>query len=373
MKNTFIYPIAFLSILLLVACGNKQVEKKKPLRPVVYEVVKYEGDVIQRTFSGTASSYKVVNLSFRNSGRIVRLNMKLGQTVKKGDVLAELDNVQANLSYESAKANLASAESQWKTTELNFDRVKALYEKGGTSLSNYEQAKNSFRSAKSSYESAQQNVKNERERIQFGYIYAPQNGTISRVDAEIDENISAGQAVGVLNVSGDMIVEIGVPEGLINAIQTDMETTISFPALNNPKGAGNTSFKGKVLEVAQAVSNTAVYPVKVGIQNPSSLIKSGMAANVAFQIGEKQQNAFLVVPAKGVGEDSYGRFVFVLEEEQKEGETEKRSAFARKAYIEIGPLNQGYFQIISGLVEGQKIAVAGLQTLLDGQQVKLSK
>ena len=90
-----------------------------------------------------------------------------------------------------------------------------------------------------------------------------------------------------------------------------------------------------------------------------------MAANVTFDFGDREaSNTTLVVPANAVGEDSNGRFVFLIE-----GEGE--SAKVKKQAISIGDLTTEGFEIQSGLTLGQKIATAGLQTLLDGQEVKL--
>ena len=90
-----------------------------------------------------------------------------------------------------------------------------------------------------------------------------------------------------------------------------------------------------------------------------------MAANVRFELSDGNGgNQALVVPAHAVGEDSEGRFVFLI---QGEGEQAK----VKKQRITIGNLSSEGFEIKSGLKAGQKIATAGLQTLLDGQAVKL--
>ena len=89
-----------------------------------------------------------------------------------------------------------------------------------------------------------------------------------------------------------------------------------------------------------------------------------MAAKVTF-LFNAYENKAIVIPAKAVGEDSKGRFVFLIEE--KEG----GKAFVKKQYIEIGSLQPHGFEVKNGLILGQKIAVAGLQTLLEGQEVKL--
>lgn len=346
--------------ILLCSCGGKEEATKKVLRPVKFQEVGFLGGQKVRTFSGTAQTDKIINLSFRSSGIIVVFDMKLGQKVKKRQLLAKLDNVASRLSYEQAVTTLNSAASQMNTAKLSLNRVRALYEKGSSALSDFEAAKNSFKTAEESYESAKRGVDIQAEQIQYGFIYAPEDGTIASISAEVDENVQAGQTVAVLNSGTDMEISLGIPESVINGVTPDMEVEVAFSALANEK------FRGRVTEVAPSVdANTSTYPVRVVVTNPSDAIKSGMAANVTFDFGDQKANTnILVVPTHAVGEDSNGRFVFLVEDK---GEV----ATVKKHPITIGSLSTEGFEVINGLSAGQKIAVAGLQTLLDGQEVKL--
>ncbi|MEM6262063.1 MAG: efflux RND transporter periplasmic adaptor subunit [Bacteroidota bacterium] len=349
-------------LLFMSACGSEEVVQEKVVRPVRYQQVGLGGAANERTFSGSAQTDMVVNLSFRSSGIITEFNMKLGQKVRKGTLLAKLDNVQARLSYESSLASLNSAKSQMNTAKLNLDRIRELYEKGSSSLSDYENAKNGYRTALAGYESAKRSVDIQNEQVKYGYLYAPENGVIASVNAELDENVGAGQLIAVLNAGNTMEIAIGLPETFINKVEKGMKVNIKFAALNGQ------DFQGRVSEVSPAVNQgTATYPVKVEVLNATSDIKSGMAANVTFDFAEKKLTASnsLIIPAKAVGEDSKGNFVFLVE--QQEGST----AIIKKHHIEVGPLTSQGFEVKQGLQEGQKIATAGLQTLLDGQEVTL--
>lgn len=350
----FFIPLFFMS------CGEDKKEEKPPLRPVAFQEVALLGGEATRTFSGTANTDKVINLSFRSNGIITEFNLKIGQSIKKGQLLAKLDNVQSRLNYENSLSSLNSAQSQMNTAKLSLNRVRSLYEKGSTSLSDYEAAKNSHRTAVASYESAQRSVAIQQEQIRYGYLYAPEDGVIAQVTAEIDENVTSGQNIAVLNAGTDMEIALGLPENVINQVKKDMNVTIDISSLQDQ------TFNGIITEVSPSIDqNTSTYPVRVKITNPSQDIKSGMAANVTFQF-DKQQSAAntLVVPAKSVGEDASGNFVFLIKE--SEGKT-----IAKKQPITIGKLTSEGFAVTNGLSVGQKIAVAGLQTLLDGQEVKL--
>lgn len=351
-------------LLILMSCGEEKAEEKKLIRPVKYHQVGFSGGDKVRVFSGTSKTDQVVKLSFRSMGVLSELNIKLGQKVNKGDLLAKLDNVQARLNYENSISSKNSAESKMNTTKLNLNRIKALYEKGGSSLSDLEAAKDAARNAQQNYNSSLRNVDIQQEQINYGYLYASMDGEISDVNVELNENISAGQVVATLNSGSNMNITLGLPESVINNIKLNMPVQITFASLNEK------SFKGKVSEISPSLdTNTATYPITIDVEDSSSEIKSGMAANVTFNFkssGSEASDSLLVVPTNAVGENSQGRFVFVL---NQKGET----AIANKQTIKIGKLTSDGFEVISGLTSGQLIATAGLQTLLEGQEVSIKK
>ncbi|MDB9961513.1 efflux RND transporter periplasmic adaptor subunit [Oceanihabitans sp.] len=348
-------------VFLLVGCGEKEVKEEIVLRPVKYSEVTLLGGEMTRQFSGAARTQKIVNLSFRSSGIVTKLDMKLGQNVKKGQLLGALDNVSARLNYESSISSKNSAESQMNTTKLSLNRMRTLYEKGSASLSDYEAAKNSYRTAVASLESSKRSVSIQQDQIQFGYLYAPEDGVIASVTTELDENVSPGQTIGVLNAGTAIEISLGLPESVINAVKKDMKVKVSFTAIEGK------TFNAVITEVAPALDvNTSTYPITVMVTDTDKNIKSGMAANVLFEfVDEDVKKDFMVVPASAVGEDGNGRFVFLIE-----GDATK--ATVKKQAITIGSLTPEGFEVKSGLKVGQKIAIAGLQTLLDGQDVKLN-
>ena len=362
MQSNRIFKISsLLMVILLMSCGEKEVKEEIVLRPVKYSEVSYLGGEKTRQFSGTAKTEKIINLSFRSSGIVTKLDMNLGQKVKKGQLLGTLDNVSARLNYESSISAKNSTESQMNTTKLSLNRMRTLYEKGSSSLSDYESAKNSYRTAVASFESAQRSVAIQQDQIQFGYLYAPEDGVIASVTAEVDENVSPGQAIGVLNAGTAIEISLGLPESVINAVKKDMKVKVSFTAIEGQ------TFNAVITEVAPALdSSTSTYPITVMVTDADEGIKSGMAANVLFEfVNEDLAKDILVVPASAVGEDGNGRFVFLVE-----GDTTK--ATVKKQVITIGNLTPEGFEVKTGLKSGQKIAIAGLQTLLDGQDVKLN-
>lgn len=357
------YIILMLSIAALYACKGKKEVKEEVLRPVTYQVVGNVDAQKVRTLSGVAKAGDEIELSFRTGGVISQVNVKVGQTVKKGALIARLDNVEANLAYEKSVSALSAATSAKNTSETELERIKGLYERQGVSLSDYQAAKDNYENALAQFESAKRNKSIQQTQQSYGYIYAPSDGLIAKTDGGLNETISGGHVFAVLNAGDQINIEVGLPENLINRVKVGMSTDISLSALDE-------KFQGNVIEVSPIVDpNSATYPVKIGITNPESAIKPGMAANVTFNFAsnETEDNGALIIPLKAVGEDGNGNFVFLIESE------DDKTGVAKKQTIEVGELTSEGFKVKSGLEEGQKIAVAGLQTLLDGQKVRLQQ
>ena len=333
------------------------------LRPVNFQVVGSSGGSQIRTFSGVAKAGDEIELSFRASGIITKLNAKVGQKVKKGDLIAKLDNVQANLAYEQSLSALNSSESSMNTAKSSLNRIKSLYEKGSNSLSDYEAAKNAFQNASDQYESAKRNKSIQQTQISYGFIYAPSDGLIASSNSDLNETASPGQVIAVLNAGKQKNIVVGLPENVINKVILGMHTELSFSSLPNEQ------IKGTVIEISPVVdANSATYPVKVSIEEATGVVKPGMTASVTFNFGEVAivQEKRIVIPVKAVGEDGKGNFVFIIK-----ADADNKTGIAKKQQITIGDLSNEGFVVEKGLEQGQLVATAGLQTLLDGQKVKL--
>lgn len=356
--------VLFISVLtlMIVSCKEKVEEKEIVLRPVKFQVVGTAEAQTIRTFSGIVKAGDAIALSFRSSGIITLVNHWKGAKVKKGNIIAKLDNVEANLAYEKSVSALNSARSAMNTSKSSLERIKSLYEKGSNSLSEYEKAKNSYQSALDQFESAKRNKSIQATQLNYGVIKAPKEGVIAWTNGGVNEQVSAGHQFAELNAGEGMKVEVGLPEALVNKVKVGMTTELKISAIKEQ------AFEGKVFEVSPSIdTNSSSYITAIEILQPIPEIKPGMAANVTFNFSDAKAKTdkTLVIPVKAVGEDSNGNFVFIIE--SNDGKTGQ----VKKQPIVIGELTASGFKIKSGLTSGDKIATAGLQTLLDGQKVRL--
>ncbi len=351
--------VIFLSIMALISCGEEE-KKEEVIRPVRYGEVFVIGGEQTRTFTGTSRAGISTNLSFKVSGTVQKVSVKVGDNVRRGQTLAELDPKDYRLQVQEAEAALTQAQSQAINAKNNYERVRQLYENRTASKSDLDAARAADESAQATVDQVSNSLELARRQLSYTVLKAPTNGTIASRMIEINENVQAGQTIAVLNVGDDMEVALGLPESVINNVQRDMNVRVTFPSLNNR------SFQGIVGEVSPSVDPaSSTYPVRIKINNPSSDVKSGMSANVIFTFGSDSIEELLVVPTNAVGEDGDGNFVFLIKEE------DDNYPRAVKRYIEVGKLTSRGFEVLGGLSLGQKVATAGLQSLLDGQKIRI--
>lgn len=351
------------TFLFLFSCKEEKKEQVEIIRPIKHITIGETSSELTRTFSGVVKASNEIELSFRSSGVITELNVKAGQKVRKGDLIARLDNVQANLAYEQTLSALNSAKSALKTAQSQLERVRSLYEKGSNSLSDYEQAKNTYQTNLDQLETAKRNTGIKRSQMAYGYIYAPKSGVIASRNVSINETANSGQVIAVLNAGEGLNIETGLPESVINMVVINMETELSFSALNGQ------SFQGVITEIAPVVdAQSATYPIKIALKGESKNLKQGMTASITFNFNteiEAKDQKHIIVPVKTVGEDGNGNFVFTVTSQ------DGKVGIVKKQTITLGKITNSGFIVLDGLQEGQILVTAGTNSLLDGQKVKL--
>ncbi|AZQ64945.1 efflux RND transporter periplasmic adaptor subunit [Flammeovirga pectinis] len=359
MKNTKVIYLFLCVFILNISCSKVQIESKKEYRKVRYLKIENTKLVDERAYSGYAIPSLEMELSFRSNGTIIEKNVKVGQKVTEGDLLMKLDNIQAQLSYEQSLSALNSAKSEMYTAKSEYKRGKILYEKGNYSLSKYESVKNKYENANSQLSSAVRKLAIDKEKIKNGYIYAPKNGIIAALNANLNEMVSTGEAVIVLNAGQEINVMVGVSEKIINQIKVGTSAQLNFKS-------NNEIIQGNVIEVSPIMeADKGTFPVKINLSSHQKKVYPGMVADVFFEFSANTNQSQLLLPISAIGEDQDGNFVYVIRP------TRNNYGTVYKKQITIGGLKDQGIVITDGISEGQLVVTAGLHTLLPGQTVKL--
>ncbi len=369
--------ILILSILLISSCSKKReaAEEEEVIRPVRYITVTKTQSDTAREFTGIVRPSMESTLSFKVGGTLESLNVSVGDQVKQGDILAQLDDTDYKIDLDqavSSKNNVLATENSAKTNvmtaKLNFERIEKLYESQSESLSELEKAENNFKTANAQLTAAVSQIVNAESKIEaaknqlkYTILSAPFAGIITSISIEENEVIKSGNIIMTISALGRSEIKVNIPDNYISKVWKGQEVAVSFSNVPNSK------FHGTVDEIAFSAGSNSTYPVKVLMDDNSSEIRPGMTGTTVFyfeEIGEKGSPK-IHVPPSAVGEDSSGRFVYVI------NPIDKNIGIARKRIIEIGSLSELGFDVVSGIQEGELVATAGLQVLLENMKVRL--
>jgi len=357
-------PTALAALLALVGLSCSRAAPPEPApRLVRYQQISLTEAGRVRTFSGVASSKDEPELSFKVAGTIAELPVKVGDKVRRGDLIAELDPTDYQLSLEEADAGLRRAQAEARNAEAAFARTRDLYENDNASRTDYDTARAGAESARAAVVSSQARLELARRQLAYTRLEAPAAGSLASVDVVVNENVRTGQRVVMLLTTGTGLeVRITMPESLITRIERGQQVVVRFDALPEH------SFAGRVSEVGVAATGAGTtFPVTVALEEEDPGLRAGMAAQVDFRFQSGDAEGRLLLPPHAVGEDREGRFVFVVEP------TGEGRGVARRRAVTIGELTSEGLEVLSGVSDGDRVVTAGVGSLADGETVRFGE
>ena len=308
---------------------------------VTVKQVESETNRISLSYSGTVEASQTIPLSFRTSGTVEKVLVGEGDFVKKGQLLATIDDTDAQNMHEIAL-------SKYKQASDAYERLQSVYDKGSLPEIKWVEMETNLSQAKSSLELSKNNLKK-------CNLISPASGIIGR------RNIETGMSS--INLSGSPLeivdiktvnIKISVPENEISKIKKGLKTEILVAA------AGNKKYEGKITTVspvADLISRT--YEAKIKVVNHDLELKPGMVCDVSLNIPSGED--FIVIPYQSISKDSDGNtFVFLVDTSNKK---------AHKQVVAAGGYFGDYIEIISGLSPGQTIVCKGVSKLTDNSLI----
>jgi len=346
---------------LLLSC-NKPVETfKEVTRPIAWMKVQQSSFDQIRRLSGTVYPVEETNLSFEVSGKVAWVKAKMGDSVKRGDVLARLDERNFNLGLQSSQANLQKAMSALAEANNEYKRYAELSEKGLVSKSGFDNAKAAFESATSAVNIAKTQVDISQKDLNDTQLIAPYNGKITKRLIEPSMQIKQGQASFEIEGEDGLEIQVMVPETMIRELSKDNEINIHYPAFSQLLSSG------LITEIGSRAEKANAFPVTILINSSLTGLRAGMTAEVDFTF-------------EGIGRTGYSGMAFRLPiAALAAGEMQKAYVFVydaekevvQKRYIQTESILNNEVLISSGLKAGEIIATAGVSFLRDGQRVRL--
>ena len=357
--RTLIVGVGLATALLMAGCEESAVEEIA-LRPVKTQTV-YSGQasIRDRVFSGTAQAAEEATLSFRVSGTVNTVAIRVGDRIATGDLIAELDAEPYQVELDQARAAQAQANANRRSMEAEYQRTRQLFTNDNASRNELDTALANAESAKADYEAQTQSVRLANLNLGYTRLTAEADCSVARVLIDANENVSSGQSVADVSCGETWEILIAVPESLIAAFSDGMRGDVVFSAFRNQ------TYIGSVTEVGIATGDGTTFPVTLTLESTPENIRSNLAAEVTFSFeDQKPSGETIYVPAVAVGQDELGTFVYVLEatEESGVGLLERRG-------VETGELNQLGLEVLNGLTDGDRVVIAGRATARAGMRV----
>lgn len=346
----------FMIATLLVGC-EKPPQAPPPPRPALVMVVGQTSVERGMVLVGEVKSRFESNQGFRISGKIIERKVEVGSTVKKGQILALLDAADTNLTAAAAFANVRAAEASHALASAEVERQRMLFDKKFISASalDLREAELKTSAARLQQVKAQAAVSSNQSR--YNSLIADRDGVVTQIRAEPGQVVAAGEMVAQVVDTQQVEVLVAVPESRVAGLKVGDAAVLKLWAsqLSNP----DKTYTGKVREIAPAASSaTRAFDVRVAISDADENLKLGMTAGVRF--GNEELTADLIVPSSALTQINGKTSVWIVD---KAGIVNPRAVIAGQ-FTEDGVL------ISSGLQAGEMVAIAGVHTLIKGQNVK---
>jgi RND family efflux transporter MFP subunit len=276
-------------------------------------------------------------------GTLVSLNVKAGQRVSKGQLLARVDDG-------GSSQQVASLETQYQLAKTTFERQKNLWSQKIGSEIQYLQAQTQMLSL-------QRSVAQAKAMLSKTEIRAPFSGTIDEVFVERGQVVSAGPQglMRIVNLN-NMYVSTTIPESYIGKLKVGTQVDVFLTSLNK-------NYKGKVRQIGNFINpSNRSFGIEVSIPNPENLLRPNQVAKLKV-IDYTVKNA-VVVPSNVIQEDAKGnKFVFLA------SNSNGKTATAKKVMVTTGKSSDNVTEILSGLSANDVIVIEGINTISEGMKL----
>lgn len=346
-------------VVAVVAIASWLLSGGKKEQQIKFDTAKVEPANINNSVTATGSVEPVtsVTVGTQVSGIISKLYVDYNSVVKKGQIIAELDKTNLISELNTAKANLASAQSTLNYESANFKRYATLYKKGLVSADEYDSAKLNYEKAKETVASSKEMVQKAQTNLGYAIITSPIDGIVISKSVEEGQTVAASYATPELFTIAkdlkDMQVVADVDEADIGDVKEGERVTFTVDAYPND------TFEGTVTQVRQeatTTNNVVTYEVVISAPNSELKLKPGLTANVTIYTAERQN--VMSVPTKALRftptKDLMKGIKIVDCKGKNKVWTKEGNVFKAHA-VQIGMSDGTHTEILSGISRGQVV------------------
>jgi RND family efflux transporter MFP subunit len=343
--NFMIMLLASASVVILQSCGEKPEETNTQDKTSYVDTVSVEAQLVElkelaltKTFSGTLEGEEQANIVAKIPERIMKLNVRVGEYVKTGSVLFELDKGGASSQFYQAQAAFLNAQK-------NYERMKNLLKEGAISQQAFDQVETGYDVAKANFDAARSTVE----------ITSPINGVVTAINVSIGDLANPQMPMATIANIGRMKAKFNVGESDVPSFFVGQSVQIYSEM--NPEEIQT----GKIFQLSNSANvQSRTFEMQAMFTNTKDRwFKPGMFCRVNVNMQTKK-NA-LVIPLAAVVKSSKGDGIYLISEDKSYFKT-----------ITTGITDGNLIEVISGLKAGDKIVTLGMNNLKDGTVVVIS-
>ena len=354
LRSTWPQRLVLLACLVLQAC-SKPVPAEEPVRAVKIITVGLDAMQSGAEYAGEVRARVEARLGFRVSGKLLRRNVELGQHVRAGEVLAQLDPQDFKLAAEGARAQLAAAATNRDLALADYKRYKDLREQNFISAAELERRDTALKAAQAQVDQAQAQLASLGNQTGYANLVADAAGVVTSVDAEPGQVLAAGTPVLRIAKDGARDVVFSVPEDKVGKLAVGSQVQVQA-------WAAEKSASATVREVAASADPvTRTFAVKVGLNGPETW-PLGATVTVVPKALDRSGPPVLKLPTSALQHDGEKAAVWVLE---------KATMTVRLQPIAIATADGNEVVVTQGLAPGMQVVSVGAHVLNPGQKVTI--
>jgi len=367
-RLAIIIPAILLAVLVVWRLGVNQRDKSAQLQaasarkkaPANVQVATAQVRDIVHLFQGVAEveAPADVRIAPKVTGRLDYLQVREGDRVTRGEVLARIDPSQVQALVNQQQAAVESARSNAINAQVKYNRYYSLYKQGFVAAQDVDDYRTQRDMQESALRAAEAQLRNAQSQLSDTILRSPVNGFVTARFFDPGSVVTAGQPIVTVQTIRNVFVTTSVPEGINRQVHEGMEATVTFDAIPGRE------FKGKVTQVnTSADPQSRQFLVRASLPNPQSLIRPGMFCRMTL-VTKVTRNA-VVVPHEALSKDpkSGGQVVTVID----------AKLVAHKRPVTTGDSDLTGVQIVSGVQPGERVVVLSAQPVRDGQQVRIDQ
>jgi multidrug efflux system membrane fusion protein len=356
LQKLFVTVPVLLSAVLLAAC-SKPAPPEEPVRAVKLMTVGVGSIQSSLEFAADVRPRVESRLGFRVGGKLVRRAVELGQTVKAGQVIAQLDPQDYKLAADAARAQVAAAQTNRDLAAADYKRYKELRDQNFISGAELERRDTALKAAQAQLEQAQAQLNSQGNQAGYTTLVADVSGVVTAVTAEVGQVVAAGSPVVQVAQDGPRDVVFAVPEDKVAQIKAGSKVDVRV-------WASKTQVEGTVREVAASADPvTRTFVVKVALLTQDAL-PLGTTVTVVPKALDRSATQVIKLPTSALLQAGGASQVWVLD---------SASMTVKAQPVTVATADGNDAVITQGLVPGMQVVVAGVHVLSPGQKVTVYK